>query len=229
MAVQFVQPYRFTNAQYRRMAEIGLIPGHGTELIDGVVVEGTRPFLFSSEDYFRLGEEGILDEDDRVELFDGEIIAMSPIGGRHSKCVARLIKLLGPRVGDGELRIQDVLHLRKGREPQPDAAIYRLQADGDGDDDDSQPTAADALLVVEVAESSLLFDRTVKMEEYAGAGIPEYWLVDLRRNVVVVASNPVGTQFMDVHEYSSGDRWKSPALGDYWISVEDVLGRPRKR
>src|SRR5215213_2616702 len=164
MAVQFVQPYRFTEEQYRRMAEIGVIPEHGTELIDGVVVEGTRPFLFSSEDYFRLGEEGILDEDDRVELFDGEIIAMSPISGRHSKCVARLIKLLGPRVGDGELRIQDVLHLRKGREPQPDAAIYRLRDDEDGDDD-NQPTAADALLVVEVADSSLLFDRTVKMEE----------------------------------------------------------------
>lgn len=227
MAVQFVQPHRFSVEQYRRMAEIGVVPANGTELIDGVVVAGTRPFHFSSDDYFRLGREGILEEDDRVELIDGEIIAMSPIGGRHSRCVARLIKLLAPRVGpDSELRIQDVLQLRKDRNPHPDAAVYRVRADLE-EDDDAPASAADALLVVEVSDSSLLYDRTVKMEWYAEAAIPEYWVVDLRRNLVIVSRNPVAGQFMDMHEHGVGDRWRSPALGGAMIAANEILRKPR--
>jgi Uma2 family endonuclease len=227
MAVQFAQPHRFSVDQYRRMTRIGLVPRNGTELIDGVVVEGTRPFRFSSEDYFRLGKEGILDEEDRVELLDGEIIQMSPIGERHSRCVARLIKLLVPLLGDAELRIQDVLHLRTGMEPQPDAAVYRQRDEGAGADEDSRPTAADALLVVEVADSSILYDRTVKMEQYAEAGIPEYWLVDLRRQVVVVSRDPVATQHVDVREYAGDESWRSPALGGAEVSVASIIGPSR--
>lgn len=228
MAVQFVQPHRFSAEQYRRMAEIGVVPENGTELIDGVVVEGTRPFRFSSEDYFRLGREGILDDGDRVELLDGEIIDMSPIGERHSRCVARLIKLLAPLVGDAELRIQDVIHLPNDRDWEPDAAVYRAREESADDEDDGPPpAAADALLVVEVADSSLLYDRTVKMEQYAEAGIPEYWIVDLRRKVIIVALHPVGSQYMDVREYGRDDCWQSPALRGAGVCASDVLGLPR--
>jgi Uma2 family endonuclease len=220
MAVQFVQPHRFSAGQYRRMTEIGVVPQNGTELIDGVVVEGTRPFRFSSEDYFRLGSEGILDEDDRVELLDGEVIQMSPISSRHSAVVARLTRLLVARAGEAEVRIQDVLHLRDGRDPQPDAAVYRNRGD---EYDKRHPAAEDALLVVEVADTSLLHDRTVKTEHYAEAGIPEYWLVDLKRNVVIVARNPVGMEFVDVQEYGAGETWRSPALGDASVSVDDLV------
>ena len=222
MAVQFVQPHRFSADQYRRMTEIGVVPEKGTELIDGVVVEGTRPFRFTSEDYFRLGREGILDDADRVELLDGEIVEMSPIGGRHSRCVARLIKLLAPLVGEAELRIQDVLCLTPDYHPQPDAVVYRPQADDV--DEDSQPPVEDVLLAVEVSDSSLLYDRTVKMEQYAEAGIPEYWIVDLRRKMVIVSRNPLGGQFMDVHEHGAGEAWRSPALGGAQIHAGDVLG-----
>lgn len=225
MAVQFAQPHRFSVEQYRRMAGIGVIPEQGTELIDGVVVAGTRPFRFSSQDYFRLGEEGILHEDERVELIDGEILDMTPISGRHSKCVARLNDLLSSRPVGTELRIQDVLHLRNGYDPQPDAAVYRPR---DDDYEETQPEPADGLLVVEVAESSLLYDRTVKTEQYAEAGIPEFWLVDLRRNVVIVSRDPIGTQFADVHEYGRGQSWISPALGGREVRAEDVLGPAAK-
>src|SRR3954452_8282213 len=224
MAVQFVQPHRFSADQYRRMTEIGLVPEHGTELVDGVVVAGTRPFRFSSEDYFRLGREGILDEDDRVELVDGEVSAMRPVGPRHSKCVARLIKLLGPRVGEAELRIQDVLRLNEDLTNHPDAAVYPLRA---GEFESEQPTAAEALLVVEVTDSSLLYDRTIKMERYAEGGIPEYWLVDLKRNAVIVARNPVGMQYLDVREYRQGDRWTSPAITGGDVHADEVLGPER--
>lgn len=224
MAVQFVQPHRFTAEEYRRMTEIGIVPASGTELIDGVVVSGTRPFRFSSEDYFRLGSEGILDEDDRVELLDGEVIDMSPIGPHHSKCVARLIDLFTARRGPGvELRIQDVLWIADGLSYHPDAALYRLRED---ELKERQPGPDDALLVVEVADSSLLFDRTVKMEQYAGIGIGEYWVVDLRRGMVIVARNPVGREYMEVHEYGAGDSWTSPALEGGPIRAEEILGTP---
>lgn len=226
MAVQFVQPHRFSVDQYRRMTEIGLVPEDGTELIDGVVVAGMRPVRFSSDAYFRLGEEGILDEDERVELLDGEIVAMTPIGSRHSSTVARLIRILAPLIGEAELRIQDVLHLRDGYDPQPDAAVYRPRADGYVA---AHPTGADALLIVEVADSTLLYDRTVKTERYAEAGIPEYWVVDLRRDVVIVSRDPVAGQFMDVHECVHGERWRSPALDGIEIGVADVLGPDPKR
>jgi Uma2 family endonuclease len=224
MAVQFVQPHRFSVEQYRRMTEIGMVPEDGTELIDGVVVSGMRPHRFSSAEYFRLGEAGIIDEDERVELLDGEIIQMTPIGSRHSSCVSRLIRILMPLRGGAELRIQDVLHLREEDDPQPDAALYRPRSD---DYEEEHPTAADALLVVEVADTSLLYDRTVKMERYAEAGVPEYWIVDLRRNVVIVSRNPLAGQFMDVREYGPGERWRSAALGNAEVVVDDIVGKPR--
>jgi len=225
MAVQFVQPHRFSADQYRRMTAIGLVPAQGTELVDGVVVAGTRPYRFSSEDYIRLGTEGILSNDERVELVDGEIIEMSPIGPRHSKCVARLIELLTTKRGRGtEVRVQDVLRVREGRTAHPDLGLYHLR---EGEFEDEQPTGSDALLVVEVADSSLLYDRTVKMEDYAAAGVQEYWIVDLRRNVVIVARNPVGMQYLDVREYRQGDRWASPAVGGGDVHADEVLGPER--
>jgi len=224
MAVQFVQPHQFTPEQFCRMTRDGLIPRQGMELIEGVVVSGTRPLQFSNAGYLRLAEEGILHEDDRVELIDGEIVRMSPVGGRHSECVARLVKLLVGCAGDKDTRIQDPLVLADGQQPQPDAFVARPRP---ATYDASLRSAADALLVIEVADSSLLFDRTIKAQHYADAGIPEYWLVDLKRDVVLVMQEPAASAYLDAREYRHGESWTSPALDGAEIEAASVLGPPR--
>jgi Uma2 family endonuclease len=224
MAVQFVQPHQFTPEQYRRMVSIRAVPQADAELVDGVVVVGLRPYRFSDEDYARLGEEGILDEDARVELVDGEIIQMTPIGPRHSTAVSRVAQLLYRFGGSREVRTQDVIVLRKGFRPHPDAVLYRSPTDAYALE---HPRAEDALLVVEVADTSLLYDRTLKAEHYASAGIPEYWLVDLKRDVVVVMERPVASAYTDVREYRHGESWTSAALDGAQVDAASVLGPAR--
>ncbi|HET6765727.1 MAG TPA: Uma2 family endonuclease [Longimicrobiaceae bacterium] len=224
MAVQFVQPHQFTPEQYLRMLNARIVPHASAELVDGVVVVGMRPYRFSDEDYARLGEAGILDEDERVELVDGEIIQMTPIGARHSTVVSRVAQLLFRLRGSREVRTQDVLLLREGFQPHPDAVLYRAPTEAYAL---THPRAEDALLVVEVADTSLLYDRTLKAEHYAAAGIPEYWLVDLKRDVVLVMRQPAASAYLDVREYRHGESWTSPALDGTEVEAATVLGPPR--
>src|SRR5829696_7905118 len=129
MAVQFAQPYRFTEQQLACMADVGIIPRRGTELIDGVPHRAGAPVRFSTDDYFRLGEFGVFREGDRVELIDGEIIEMSPEGSRHSSCIRRLIRYLAPRVGTAFIGAQDSLALPDGYWPRPDVVVLRPRDD----------------------------------------------------------------------------------------------------
>jgi Uma2 family endonuclease len=227
MAVQFAQPYRFTEQQLARMAEAGIIPRAGTELIDGVPYRFGLPFPFASDDYFQLGESGVFDDGDRVELIDGEIIEMSPEGSRHSACLARLTRFLIPRVGQAVVRVQDSLFLPDEYRPQPDLVVAREQ---DDDYEHAHPTHADVLVVVEVSDSSLRYDRQVKAVRYAQAGIPEYWLVDLTRNQIFVHQKSLTGEYRDVQVYGLGEMWISTALGglhipvlEYWV-VDLTIG-----
>jgi Uma2 family endonuclease len=221
MAVQFVQPRRFGPAEHHRMSEAGVIPRRGTELRDGVVFRDGAPFCFTVEEYNRLGEVGILGEDDRVELIDGEIIEMSPTGSPHSSCVVRLNRLLSRGARDFMVRVQDPLVLGRKYEPVPDLALVWERADYYRA---SHPTAADTRLVVEVADTSILYDRNVKTGYYAEAGIPEFWLVDLNRGTVIVHLAPAGGGYTDVREYAAGESWFCDVLDAGTLAVDDVLG-----
>lgn len=148
------------------------------------------------EDYQRMGEAGILHEDARVELIYGEIIAMSPIGSSHAATVKRLSHLFHLAVGNVAIAsTQDPVILGEHSEPQPDIALLRPRDDFYKA---AHPQSRDVLLVVEVAESSLRYDREIKIPLYARHGIPEVWLVDLENSQLRVFSDPLEGAYRNV-------------------------------
>jgi Uma2 family endonuclease len=142
------------------------------------------PRLLSVDDYHRMIEAGILDEDERVELLEGVILAMTPQSPAHARCMRRLTRLLARRLGDDhDVAVQLPLTLGSRNEPEPDVAVVRA----DAAPRDQHPGTA--VLVIEVARESLRRDRRVKGTVYARAGIPEYWIVNLETRVVEVFSD----------------------------------------
>ena len=156
------------------------------------------------DDYHRMAEAGILGEDDRVELIDGELIDMAPIGHDHIATVNGLNHALFVACGERAIvSIQNPLRLDRLNEPQPDVVIFRPRPDFYRTA--PFPGPADVLLVAEVADSSLRYDRTVKLPLYARAGIGEVWIVDLRRLVVDVHRTPAGDGYATVGTHGPED------------------------
>jgi Uma2 family endonuclease len=143
---------------------------------------------FTRAEYYRMAEVGILGEADRVELIEGEIIEMSPIGRRHRAFVGNLNQLLAVRLaGRAIVWMQNPIVLSEDTEPQPDLAVLRRRR---VPYKEREAWAEDVLLLIEVADSSLAYDRTTKLRLYAEAGIPEYWLVDGASETVEVHCAP---------------------------------------
>ncbi|HEU0016309.1 MAG TPA: Uma2 family endonuclease [Longimicrobium sp.] len=215
---------RFTSDEYERLGELGLLPESGVELLNGEVLEKTgwpTPRRWTYEDMVRMVEAGVLDEDERVELVDGEIICMTPIGHRHLYTVDRLTRYLG-RVADPRavLRVQGSLRFHSGEGPHPDAVLLRPHED---DYRSRQAGPWDAMLVVEVADTSLARDLE-KATLYARSAIPEYWIADLNEPRVIVHQKPVGGEYTEVRDYRHGESFRSSALEGHPVTVEDVLG-----
>jgi len=163
-----------------------------------------RRHRLSVDDYYRMAEVGILDQEARVELIDGEIIDMPPPGSLHAATVDRLMHALVRAADDGaSVRVQNPVRLNSYSEPQPDLALLRRREDFYSE---HHPRPADVLLIIEVADTSLKFDRDTKVSLYARDGIPEIWLVDLRGRRLV--------------------RYRVPREGSYAIIDEPDLGVP---
>lgn len=177
--------------------------------------------LFTVKDFHRMGEAGIFREDDRVELVAGEIADMAPIGSRHAACVARLTALFSPVQGRGIVWPQNPLRLGELSEVQPDLAFLRPRQDFYAS---THPGPEDVLLIVEVAETSLDYDRDVKVPLYARAGIPEVWLVDLAGERVHVYRRPTPQGYQEVQRLQPGARVTSQAVSGLEVSVEEILG-----
>ena len=147
------------------------------------------PHRFDIDDYYRMAEAGILSAKDRVELIEGEIVDMAPIGSAHGGTTTCLTSLIARAVADGHVlaSVQGPLRLDRHNEPQPDLMLLRPRADFYRT---SHPTAADVLLLVEVADSSLAYDRGPKLALYARHGVPEVWVVDLVSRAVEICREP---------------------------------------
>lgn len=167
-------------------------------------------------------DAGILSEDDSVELIEGEVIKMSPIGKFHAACVKRLNELLVFLVGRTAIvSVQDPIRLSDFSEPQPDLALLKRRDDFYSS---GHPTPEDVLMVVEVADSSVQYDRTIKMPLYARSGIPEVWLVDVAGDLVEVYARPVNGRYQDFREVRRGETLTLSSLPSLVISVDDILG-----
>jgi Uma2 family endonuclease len=184
--------------------------------------QGVRPWRFSVDDFDRMAEVGILPPKARVELIEGEILAMSPIGRWHAGIVDRLIDLLVGHLGArAKLRVQGPFRLDDQSEPQPDLMLLRPRADFYTS---GLPTAADVLLLIEVMDSSAGFDRGVKLTLYARAGVPEVWLVDLNGDRVETYRRPEGGSYTQTQTLARGQSFAAEALAGALMSVDAILG-----
>lgn len=177
---------------------------------------------FTVDDYYKMAEAGILGEGDRVELIDGEIVDMTPIGRRHQACVDRLNDLMVSSLrGKAIVRVQGSLRLDEHSEPQPDLVLLRYRPDYYATADAGP---ADTLLVVEVAETSARYDRRVKVPLYARAGIPEVWLVDVDAGRVAIYREPGPQDYRRVVTVRGEERVSPQAFPDLGLTAADILG-----
>ena len=179
--------YHLTTSQYRRAVEAGLVGA--VELLNGTITMGRAPLPITVDWLRRAIDAGVIDEDARVELLSGELVAMTPANPPHSSMVRRLSRYLHERLqaADFAVLIQMPIELGELSRPEPDLTIAKGP---EGDYDTRDPTAADVLLVIEVANTSLAKDREQKLPIYARAGIPESWIVNLPERTLNVYRDP---------------------------------------
>lgn len=175
---------------------------------------------FTAAEYERMVGCGVLGEDEHIELIDGEVVEMSPIGGRHNRCVNRLNALFAPQVtGRAIVQIQGPLLLSTTSMPEPDLLLLAWRDDFYPD----RPRAADVLLAIEVADSSLTFDRRVKVPLYGRDGIRETWLVDLVGNLVEVSRQPGADGYGITERLTAGQSVTVEAMPDLTVEVATLL------
>ena len=178
--------------------------------------------LFCVHEYERMVEAGILTEDDRVELIGGEILEMSPTGSRHAACVKRLITLLPARVGASAiLSVQDPVVLDDLSEPEPDVVLLRPRPDFY---EHGHPRASDVLLLIEVSDTTLKYDRQIKVPLYARAGVVEYWIINLQDDTIEIHARPSGDAYEFVRRVGRGETVNSENVSGLALEVNAVLG-----
>lgn len=176
---------------------------------------------FTVEEYHEMGRAGILKPGDRVELIEGEIIQMSPIGSRHAACVDRLNRVLDRSVGDRAIvRVQNPLRIGGHSEPQPDLMLLKPKSDFYAS---GHPGPADVLLLIEVAATTAESDLEAKLKLYARACVSEVWVLDLEKGRLEVRRDPRGEQYLTVSDCPRGSAASPAAFPDIQVSLE-MLG-----
>lgn len=182
----------------------------------------SQKHCFNVHEYHRMVEAGLLSEDSRVELIEGEIIDMRPMGSAHAGTVNRSSAFFHRNLADIVIvSVHDPVRLDDFSEPQPDLALLKPRKDFYSK---SHPTPADVLVVMEVAGTSVDYERNVKLPLYARAGIPEAWLMVLRKDVIEVHSQPKNGKYQKVQGLKRGKTLVSPTIPSFSCKVEDLLG-----
>ncbi|HOM14528.1 MAG TPA: Uma2 family endonuclease, partial [Rubrivivax sp.] len=176
----------------------------------------------SVADYYRMGEAGIFAPNARVELIDGEIIDMAPIGARHAAAVSRLNRAVTAAVNTRAIvSVQNPLRLSDLSEPEPDLMLLQPRADFYAD---AHPGAADVLLLIEVADASARYDREIELPLYARHGVPEVWIVDLEARLVRFYRQPAGDAYVQATTTATPGRTPIAALPGTEIDLAQLLG-----
>jgi Uma2 family endonuclease len=177
--------------------------------------------LFTIDDCYKMAEVGILAPDERTELINGEILIMPPPGPRHGFVVDSLTEeFVRLAQGKAVVRVQGGVVLHKFAAPMPYIVLLRPRGRAYLE---KNPDASDIFLIIEVADSSLELDTTVKLQLYAIMSVPEYWIADLRHNRVLVYSNPVGDSYQRIRELHRGDTLAPSLLPDCVLLVDLLL------
>jgi Uma2 family endonuclease len=176
--------------------------------------------LFTTKEFRDMVEAGVFREDDRLELVDGEILEMSPIGSRHAACVRKLNFLLRGVGSRALVDVQSPLGVSEDSDFYPDVVLLKPRADHYAN---AIPHVVDTLLVIEVADTTLRFDRSIKKHRYAAAGVPEYWIVDLEGSRVWVHRKPLEGDYGEIMEARPGEILTPPGMPDVQIAVADLV------
>ncbi len=178
---------------------------------------------FTVAEYYAMADAGILSENDRVELLDGDVIVMPPIGNWHAFSVNSIVAVFPSTLLEGRavLSVQNPVRLDNYNEPQPDAMLLQWRDDFYRN---GHPAPADVLLLIEVADSSVEFDRTVKLAAYARAGIPEVWIAARPERRVEAYTEPAGNEYATVRCFGLGETVAPQAFPDIALAVERIIG-----
>lgn len=184
--------------------------------------EAVRRYAFTVADYYRMGEAGIFADGARVELLGGEVIEVSPMGSRHGGCITKLIHLFSRLCGDDALvQVQVPVVLDDYSEPEPDIALLRPRPDFYST---QKATPADTFLIIEVADSSLGFDRSVKAPLYARAGVPHFWILAIDDATLEMYSEPSPLEgYRLTRIVRRGERVTVPIPGSPELTLDDML------
>jgi Uma2 family endonuclease len=177
---------------------------------------------FTVGQYHQMIESGVLTESDRVELLQGEIIEMSPIGKQHAACVDRLTELfIGELNRRAIVRVQNPIQLSDRSEPQPDFAILQRRSDFYAD---AHPQPQDIFALVEVSDTTVEFDRTVKVPLYAKDNIAEVWIIDLNAEIVQVYREPSAMGYQQLQTFRRSQSVAFQAFSDIQFGIDQLLG-----
>ena len=179
-------------------------------------------YKFDVHQYHAMAKAGVLREDDRVELIDGEIVAMSSIGPEHIGAVNSSAEFwILALAGRATVQIQGSIRLDEWNEPQPDVAILKRR------DDFYRSGLAgpdDVILLIEVSDTSLRYDRRIKLALYARFGIPEFWIANIRARSIEVYTDPVNGEYTSLQTFRRGQTITPTAFPDVVLPVSDIIG-----